>query len=114
MKKTLREALERLRAQISEAADGGQDPLLSAYLSDAEQYILACTYRDALPAELEGAWIRLALVLYNRRGAEGERSHAEGGVRRDIGADDVPASVRDQLSAWRLLPGAARERRAKR
>jgi len=104
----MNEALERLRAQIPEAGDGGQDQLLSAYLMDAEQYILACTHRRSLPPELEGARIRLALVLYNRRGVEGERSHAEGGVSRDIGADDVPAFVRDQLAAWRLLPAAAR------
>jgi len=105
-------ALERLRAQIPEVGDGGQDQLLSAYLLEAGQYILACTLRTALPPELEGVQVRLALVLYNRRGMEGERSHAEGGVRRDIGAEDVPALVRDQLIAWRLLPTVARGREA--
>ena len=106
------EALERLRAQIPEGGDGGQDQLLSAYLLDAEQYILACTRRCSLPPELEGASVRLALMLYNRQGMEGERSHAEGGVSRDIGEDDVPAFVRDQLAAWRLLPVAARQKGA--
>ena len=102
------EALERLKTQLPENEESGQ--LLCAYLLDAEQYILACTCRRALPPELEGARIQLALMLYNRRGMEGERSHAEGGVSRDIGADDVPAFVRDQLAAWRLLPTAARGR----
>jgi len=108
----MNEALERLRAQIPEASNGGQDQLLSAYLLEAGQYILACTNRSTLPPELEGARVRLALVLYNRQGMEGQRSHAEGGVSREIGADDVPAFVRDQLMAWRLLPAAIRRREA--
>jgi len=102
------EALERLKMQLPENA--GSDRLLAGYLLDAEQYILACTRRNTLPTELEGARIQLALMLYNRRGMEGERSHAEGGVSRDIGADDVPVFVRDQLAAWRLLPTGARGR----
>lgn len=106
----MHEVLERLKAQVPGAGDGGQDQLLSAYLLDAEQYIQACTHRRSLPPELEGACVRLALMLYNRQGMEGERSHAEGGVNRAIGEDDVPAFVRDQLAAWRLTPVAARSK----
>ena len=76
------------------------DAELQAILDDAAAIIRALTWRSTVPEPLESAQVRLAVILYNRRGMEGETDHAEGDVRR--GVSGLPPEMRSEIYAWRL------------
>ena len=75
--------LNRLKQRIPDA----QDSDLQSALDDAEDAILArrypfCECYPPLPERFYGLQLRAAVVIYNKRGAEGESSHNELGVSR--------------------------------
>lgn len=86
--------LAKLKALVGEPSD---DVLLSYLLENAEDTVLDIIGRDALPPRLESVVVQLALIAYNRQGAEGETSRSEGGFSASF-LDDLPADMR-----WRLL-----------
>ena len=88
--------LAKLKRRLPDAAD---DALLTDLLSEAGAFICAYTRRDEVPGPLEDAQVRIAAMLYNRMGMEGERSHGEGGVTRT--AEALPEDLRKWLNAWR-------------
>ena len=90
--------LDRLRRRLDKAA--GEDELLSELLVDAENYILAYTGREEVPEVLSGIALELACILYNRRGMEGEISHAEGGI--SIAVEGLPEDLRRVLNRFRV------------
>ncbi len=88
-------------AKLMRRIPDGQDPaLMQDLLSEAGAFILSYTGRDAIPAPLEDAQVRLAAMLYNRMGMEGESAHSEGGVSHT--ADMLPEDLRRWLNRWRL------------
>jgi len=89
--------LAKLKRRLPDAAD---DALLSDLLDEAGAFIRAYTRRDEMPAALEDAQVRIAAILFNRMGMEGESSHGEGGVTRT--AEALPADLRSWLNGWRL------------
>jgi hypothetical protein len=77
------------------------DPaLIQELLSQAETLALAYTGRAALPPGLEGALIRLAVVMFNRLGQEGEESRREGEIQVEMTA--LPEDIRAMLRPFRL------------
>lgn len=93
--------LAKLKRRLPDAAD---DALLTDLLAEAGAFIRAYTRRDVLPAGLEDAQVRVAAILFNRMGMEGESSHSEGGVSRT--ADALPADLKVWLNGWRLAKTA--------
>ena len=93
------EMLAALRLRLPDAATE-TDALLSGLLEDAGALIRALSWREETPAGLENAQVRLAAVLYNRMGMEGETEHQEGDVRRT--AADLPPELRREILAYRL------------
>lgn len=91
--------LERLMRRLPDATESDR-ALLEDLLADAGMAICAFTRRDSVPAQLEGAQIQLAAVMFNRMGMEGESSHDEGGVSRR--AEAMPEDIACQLRPWRL------------
>ena len=89
-------AKERLRAQLPEVPQ----EMLEALLLDAKDMICAYTRRATVPEVLTGAQVRLAVILYNRMGTEGETSHSEGGVSRTM--EGMPGEIEKQLKPYRL------------
>lgn len=87
----------RLRTRLGGAGD---DALLLELIESARETVLAYTRRRALPRALEGCVVELAVILYNRRGMEGEAAHSEGSVHRS--APCLPDYLSAQLRAWRL------------
>lgn len=90
--------LASLRVHLPEAGEG-ETPLLLSLLEDAGALICALTWRESVPAALENAQVRLAVILFNRMGMEGEREHSEGDVKR--AADDLPEGLRREIFAFR-------------
>ena len=89
--------LAKLKRRIPDAAD---DALLRDLLNEAESFLLGYTNRDSLPDVLQEAQVRVAAILYNRMGMEGESQHSEGGVSRT--AELLPEDVKRWLNAWRV------------
>ncbi|MDD2649312.1 MAG: phage head-tail connector protein [Eubacteriales bacterium] len=92
------ELLDRLKSRI-DGADG-KDELLSELLTDAGDAIKAYTCRDYVPDCLVSAQVRLAAILFNRQGMEGESSHSEGGV--SVASDALPEEIKAQIRPYRL------------
>jgi len=88
--------LEKLKRRIP----GADDALLGDLIADAADVICAYTLRDGVPPALQAVQGEIAVMLYNRRGMEGENSHAEGSIRCSV--ESLPELVRRQLNPWRL------------
>ena len=89
--------LAKLKRRLPDATD---DALLNDLLAEAGAFICAYTRRQAVPAGLEDAQVRVAAILFNRMGMEGERVHGEGGVNRT--AEMLPEDLVRWLNGWRL------------
>lgn len=72
--------------------------LIADLLDSAEAYILDRIGRDVLPERLKGVQVELAIIAYNRLGAEGETSRSEGGISRAF--DDLPPKIEKQLQNY--------------
>ncbi|MBR1585048.1 MAG: phage head-tail connector protein [Clostridia bacterium] len=96
---TQHELLASLRLRLPDAKNI-PDSLLHSLLKDAAALICALTWRSQVPAELENAQLRLAVIFFNRMGMEGENQHVEGDVRRS--ADDLPEALRREIFSYRL------------
>lgn len=87
--------LERLKIRITEKVS---DRELEDILESAGAVILSRRFPfGEWPAEVEGKYkdlqIRIAVEMFNKRGAEGETAHSENGVSRSYSS----ASVSEEL-----------------
>lgn len=90
--------LEKLKLFLG-IKDGVQDALLTALLEQEQQKVLNYTCRKELPEMLQPAVISLALIAYNRQGAEGDSSRTEGGVSQGFVAG-IPDEIKAQLNRY--------------
>ncbi len=91
-------APEQLKLRL-EITDNSQDSRLSLLLQNAEDTILDIIGRDTLPPRLVSVQTELALIAYNREGAEGEAARNEGGISRSF-VEDLPADMRRRLQNY--------------
>lgn len=90
--------LDRLRRRLG--IEGYKDgTLLSDLLDDAQDMVLDIIGRDYLPERLESVVLELAVIKYNRMGAEGESSRGEGGISQSY-LDDLPADLQRRLNNY--------------
>ena len=87
--------LERLKIRITENPN---DIELGEILESAKAVILSRRYPfGEYPADIEPRYedlqIRIAVEMYNKRGAEGETAHSENGISRSYSS----ASVSEEL-----------------
>lgn len=93
--------LERLRIQLPEETNTA---LLLDVLESAKYAILNQRYpfgvfpldafqEPILEARYNDTQCRIALFLYNKRGAEGQTGHNENGINRSYEAADIPPSM---------------------
>ena len=68
-------------------------------LQTAEDVILDEIGRDKLPERLVSAQVQLAVVIFNREGAEGESSRSAGSVSRNF-IDGLPDEIRSRLKNY--------------
>lgn len=91
-------SLIAIRARLPD--ENLSDELVRALYDDAKALALGYLNRRELPAACENAVTRLAVILYNRMGMEGETSRSEGGV--SVSAETMPEDIKAQLRPWRL------------
>ena len=96
---TQQDMLAALRLRLPDAAQASDDLLLSL-LQDAASLLTALTWRQTVPAELQSAQFRLAVIFFNRMGMEGEADHSEGDVKRTV--NDLPENLRREIFSYRL------------
>lgn len=84
--------------------DTAEPEELEPYMEDAGQIVLnrlyPFGYEDgvSVPARYDRLQVRIALELYNKRGAEGETSHTENGVQRVYESGEASASLLNQIT----------------
>lgn len=94
--------LERLKALIGNPAES--DAVLEFYLENAKDII--CDIRFSIDVEQKylTQQIKIALELYNKRGAEGQASHGENGIMRTYEKADVSPSLLAQITPIAKTP----------
>ncbi|NLD03127.1 MAG: hypothetical protein GX674_07450 [Clostridiales bacterium] len=99
MPDTMQDSLNRLRLLLKgeEAAD---EALLAELLRQGEEIICAYIGWQELPAPLESARLRLAVIMYNRLGTEGESIRREGNALMHF--SELPRTIEMQLKPYRL------------
>ena len=80
------ELVSRIKNRLGEN-DDSKTGLVYEFLQEAQSEILSRRfpygeYPAEFPKEYENLAVKLAVVLYNKMGAEGENSHSENGVGR--------------------------------
>lgn len=89
--------LERFKL-LAGITDDSQDGLITALLSDAEDSVRDYIGREEVPARLISVQIQLAVIAYNKRGAEGESSRTEGGISQSF--DGLPPELLARLKNY--------------
>lgn len=77
-----------------------KDELLLLLLDNAEEQILDYIGRDTLPERLAGIQVQLAVIAYNRQGAEGLSSLKEGSVSQNC-IDGLPKELKERLKQYK-------------
>jgi hypothetical protein len=96
--------LEKVKIRL-DITDDTKDGLLEQLLEDADNEIKDYCNRDTLPTKALGLQRDLAIVYYNRQGAEGESSRSEGGISVSY-STEIPGNIKSRLTALRQLKGA--------
>ncbi len=89
--------LERFKL-LAGITDDSQDGLITALLSDAEDSVCDYIGRDEVPTRLVSVQVQLAVIAYNKRGAEGESSRSEGGISQSF--DGLPPELLARLKNY--------------
>lgn len=90
--------LERFKLLTGEP----DEALCELLLSDAADAVCDFIGRDSVPERLISVQVQLAVIAYNKRGAEGESSRSEGGISQSF--DALPP---DMLKRLRNYPRKA-------
>lgn len=88
--------VEKLKKLTKES----DEELLSLLLETAEDIILELTNRKTLPQRLTNIKVKLAVIVYNRMGTEGEISRSEGGISSAF--SDLPEDILKAIKSNRL------------
>lgn len=96
------EKLERLRLLL-DPADTTSDEIANAYLDMAEKIVINLAYpfgdgSEVMPEKHDEVQIEIAVYLLNKRGAEGETIHVEGGTHRHYESADIPVALRQRVT----------------
>lgn len=75
-------------------------------LADAENAVCDLTGRETVPPRLLDVQVELALIAYNKRGAEGESSRSEGGISRSF--EGLPPLMLARLKNYPRKVGVVR------
>ena len=88
---------------LSSMVDETNTQLLNVYLTIAKNKILNRAYpyddtKTEVPSKYDVLQCEIAAYLYNKRGAEGQTSHDENGIKRTYESADVPESMLKQIT----------------
>lgn len=90
-------ARERFKL-LTEISGDKQDALIDALLADAADAVCDYIGREEVPSRLVSVQVQLAVMAYNKRGAEGESSRSEGGISQSF--DGLPPEMLARLKNY--------------
>ena len=94
--------LQKLKMWVDIAdLDTSHDQKLQLALNRAENKIKerrGWPYDEPMEARWNELQIQIAIFLYNKQGAEGEKSHDENGVKRTYENADIPDSLLNEIT----------------
>lgn len=99
------EKLAILRKMLDDS-DTTSDEIANTYLAAAEKAVINLVYpfgdvsEKTMPERYEYEQIEIAAYMLNKRGAEGEIAHTEGGTSRTFETGDIPISLRARITAY--------------
>lgn len=98
------EKLATLRKMLDEG-DTVSDDTANTYLAAAEKAVINLAFpygngTEVMPEKYEYEQIEIAAYMLNKRGAEGETAHTEGGTSRTFETGDIPISLRARITAY--------------
>lgn len=99
------EKLAILRKMLDDS-DTTSDAIANAYLAAAEKAVINLVYpfgdvsEKTMPEKYEYEQIEIAAYMLNKRGAEGETAHTDGGTSRTFETGDIPISLRARITAY--------------
>lgn len=98
------EKLATLRKMLDEG-DTVSDDTANTYLEAAEKAVINIAFpfgdgAEEMPEKYEYEQIEIAAYMLNKRGAEGEIAHTEGGTSRTFETGDIPISLRARIIAF--------------
>jgi hypothetical protein len=73
------------------------DTVLEFYLTNASDIICALRNSDIVETQHITIQVRMAVELYNKRGAEGQVGHGENGISRTYDGGDISKSLLAQI-----------------
>ena len=100
---TNEEKLSILKNMLDEG-DTTSDEIANAYLLAAERAVVNLAFpfgngTELMPEKYDYEQIEIALYMLNKRGAEGELAHSDGGTTRTFETADIPVSLRCRITA---------------
>lgn len=96
---------EMIQIVMSESEETDED-VVGYYLDNAAEIILNQRYpheedwegvTPKVPSRYLHLQTRMAVILLNKRGADGESMHVENGINRHYGSADIPADLLRQI-----------------
>lgn len=92
--------------QMLDEGNTVSDDTANTYLAAAEKAVINLAYpfgdvsEKTMPERYEYEQIEIAAYMLNKRGAEGETAHTEGGTSRTFETGDIPISLRARITAY--------------
>lgn len=74
------------------------DEVLQFYLDNASDIICDLRNSTIVESRYSTVQIKIAIELYNKRGAEGETSHSENGIARVYSSADISKELLNQIT----------------
>lgn len=94
--------LSLLRELLDNPSDS--DSVLQFYLDNARDIICELRNSDIVESKYSNTQIKIAIELYNKRGAEGQTSHTENGISRNYESADVSPSLLREITPMVKTP----------
>lgn len=97
---------ERFQSRFGSMVSAEDKIFILQALADAENAVCDLTGREAVPERLLDVQVELAIIAYNKRGAEGESSRSEGGISRTF--EELPPLMLKRLMNYPRKVGVIR------
>lgn len=94
--------LELLKSLLGSTPES--DAVLEFYLDNAKDIICDIRNTDIVESKYLTTQIKIAIELYNKRGAEGQTAHSENGISRTYEKSDVSSSLLSQITPMVKTP----------
>jgi len=73
-------------------------------LDSAKDVICEIRYTDYVESNFERTQIKIAIELYNKRGAEGQTEHGENGIERKYENSGISKSLLNEITPFAKTP----------